>query len=158
MDRLDTWLSAQHGWRLLLLRGVALTPLGLCGGSLWSSDVTFDPATPQVHALVARMALCVAASFLLAALTLLPPAWRGPARRPDRAWPTWRATAGLYSMEAQFVVAGYEAAEPLAWRWHNGWVFPLQLALVGVFLLMLVWDARYRSRLRRLRDGNSLAV
>jgi hypothetical protein len=61
-------------------------------------------------------------------------------------------------MEAQFVVGGYEAAEPLAWRWHNGWVFPLQLALVGVFLVMSVWDARYRSRLRRLRDGNSVAV
>lgn len=119
--------------------------------------MTFDPATPQVRALVARMVLCVAASFVLAALTLLPPAWRAPARRPDRAWPTWRLMAALYIFAAHFVVLGYEDAEPLAWRWRNGWVFPLGFALLGVYFAMFAWHAYYLSRLRRLRDRDSLA-
>jgi hypothetical protein len=114
--------------------------------------VTFDPATPQVRAMVARMALCVAASFVLAALSLLPRSWRGPARRPDRTWPTWRLIAALYSFCAQFVVWAYEQAEPPAWRWRNGWVFPLQLAFLGVYFVMFVWNVRYLSRLGRLRD------
>jgi hypothetical protein len=152
VDRLDTWLNAQRGWRLLLVRCVVSAPVGLAGGALWSQRVTFDPATPQVRALAARMALCTAASFLLAALTLLPPAWRGPARRPDRPWPTWRLIAYLYSFFAGFVVMAYEQAEPLPWRWHNGWVFPVQLALLGVSFVMFVWNMHYLGRLRRLRD------
>lgn len=155
VDRLDTWLSAQRGWRLLLVRCVALAPLGLAAGSLWSEGDTLDPAPPQVGALVARLALCTAASFVLASLTLLPPAWRGPARRSDRAWPTWRLTAGFYSLAAELVVSAYESAEPLAWRWHNGWVFPVQLALLGVYGATFAWHLYYLSRLRRLRDHGS---
>ena len=71
MDRLDTWLTRQRGSRLLLVRCVELAPLGLGGGSLWSFRVTFDPATPQVRALAVRLALSVAASFVLAALAQL---------------------------------------------------------------------------------------
>jgi hypothetical protein len=161
VDRLDTWLNAQRGWRLVLVRCVVLAPFGLVGGAMWSDEVTFDPATPQVRAMVARMALCTAASFLLAALTLLPPAWRSPARRPDRPWPTWRLIAYLYTFVAALLVAAYEQAEPETWGWHNhDRVLLLQLALVGVSLVMFVWNARYLSRLRRLRDhevspGNS---
>jgi hypothetical protein len=152
VDRLDTWLSAQRGWRLLLVRCVALAPFGLGAGSLWSNNVTFDPATPQVRAVVARMGLCVVASLVLAALTLLPRSWRRPARRPDRTWPTWRLIAALYSFCAQFAVWACEQAEPLAWRGHNSWVFPLQLAFLGGYFVMFVWNVRYLSRLRRLRD------
>jgi hypothetical protein len=119
--------------------------------------VTFDPVTPQVRTLLARIALSVAASFVLAALTLLPPAWRAPARRPDRTWPTWRLIAALYILAAQFVVSSYQDAEPLAWRWRNGWVFPLNIALIGVYFAMFAWHAYYLSRLRRLRDRDSLA-
>lgn len=153
VDRLDARLTAQHGWPLLLVRSVALAPFGLAAGSLWSEQVTFDPATPQVRALIARVALCVLASFVLAALTFLPRRWRVPARRPDRPWPTWRLIAGLYSGFANLAVGAYQQAEPPAWGWHNnGWIFLLQLTFIGLFGVMLLWNARYLGRLRRFRD------
>lgn len=154
MDHLDTWLTAQRGSRLLLVRCVALAPLGLVTGSLWSFRVTFDPATPQVGALVARLALCMAASFALAALTLLPPAWRRAVRRPDRPWPTWRLIAQMHAFSATFVLFAYENAEPQAWRSHNrDWVFAVELALLGVSLAMAAWNMVYLRRLqRRPRD------
>ena len=152
MDRLDTWLTSQRGWRLLLVRCVVSAPVGLVGGAQWSSYLTVDPVTPQVRAMVVRMALCTAASFLLAALTLLPPAWRGSSRRPDRPWPTWRLIVYIYTFFASLLVGAYEQVEPLSWRWHNGWVFPVQLALFGVSAVMLVWNAYELRRLRRPRD------
>jgi hypothetical protein len=155
VDRLDTWLTAQRGSRLLLVRWVALAPFGLGAGSLWSFRVTFDPATPQVRALVARLALCMAASLALAALTMLPPVWRHAVRRPDHPWPTWRLIAQTYIFSAAFVLWAYENAEPLAWRWrsHNkDWVFALQLALIGVSIAMSAWSAVYLRRLQRPRD------
>jgi hypothetical protein len=152
VDRIDTWLNAQRGWRLLLVRCAAAPPAGLAGGALWSQYMTLDAATPQVRSLLARLALCTAASFLLAALTLLPPAWRGPARGPDRRWPTWRLLAYLYSFFAAFVLMAYEQAEPLSWRRHNGWVFPVELALLGASMLMMAWNWRYLARQRRLRE------
>ena len=152
MDRLDTWLNAQRGWRFLLARCVFFAPLGLAAGSVWTHAVTVDPATPQVRALFARMALCVGASFLLAALTMLSPDWRRPARRTGRTVPAWRLIAGLYSFCGSFVVSAYRDAEPLAWRQHNGWAFLVQPALIGVFVAMLAWRGDYLRRLRRRRD------
>jgi hypothetical protein len=114
--------------------------------------VTFDPATPQVRALFARMALCTTAGFLLAALTLLPPAWRGPARRPVFLAAAWRMIVAFCSFYGIFVVSAYEDAEPLAWRQHHRWVSPVQLALFGVYVAMFAWHTYYLRRLRRIRD------
>ena len=151
MNRVDTWLSAQRGWRLLLVRCAALAPLGLAAGSLWSMRVTLDPATPQMGSMAARMALCLAASFVLAAFTLA--IWRGRALRPGRTRPTWRMVVGLYAFSAGLAVAAYEQAEPPAWKERNAnWVFLLQLALIGVYFAMNVWNGWYASRLRRRRD------
>jgi hypothetical protein len=146
VDRFDTWLNAQRGWRLLLVRCLAFAPFGLCLGNLWSDLVTVDPpATPQVRVMAARMALSVAASFLVTALTLVPPAWRAGARRPGRASPTWRLTAALYSFGGAFVAWAYEAAEPSAWRDHyNGRVFLLAFPLISIFLAMSLWNARHK--------------
>ena len=121
--------------------------------------MTLDPvATPQVRALFARMALGAAASFLLAALTLLPPAWRGPVRRPDRIVPAWRMTAAFYSFSGSFIVSAYQDAEPLAWRQQHRWIFPVQLALIGVYLAMFAWHLYYVRRLRRLREHGASAA
>ena len=153
MDRLDTWLTAQRGSRLLLVRCVALAPFGLYVGSLWSFWIIDAPATPQVRALGARLALCMAASFALAALTLLPPGWRHAVRRRDHPWPTWRLVAQLYSYSAVIVLFAYEDAEPFAWRPHNrNWVFAVELALLGVSAAMSVWNMVYLRRLQRSRD------
>jgi hypothetical protein len=152
VDRLDTWLSAQRGWRLLLVRCVAFASFGLIVGTGWSVWVTFDPSTPQVRALITRMALCAAAGFLLTALTLVPRSGRGPARRPDRPWLTWRRIAANYSGCGACFAFAYVNAEPLAWQQHNGRVSLLPLALIGAAVVMSLWDARYRRRLRRPRD------
>jgi hypothetical protein len=115
--------------------------------------VIFDPATPQVRAMAARLALCLAGSFVLAALTLLPPAWRHAVRRPGRPWPTWRLIAQMHAYNAAFVLFAYKDAEPQAWRSHNrNWVFLLELALIGVSVAMSVWNAFYLRRLQRRCD------
>lgn len=149
MDRLDTWLNAQRGWRLLLVRCAVTAPFGLSAGAAWTLWVTVDPAVPQVSAAVARTALCVAASFLLGPLTLLPRSWRGP----DRAGPTRRLLAQLYIADGNLALLLYAQAMPLAWRVHNGWVFYLPpLALLGFCVVMIVWNVRKQRRLRRRRD------
>ena len=115
--------------------------------------MTFDPATPQVRAMAARLALCLAGSFALAALTLLPPTWRHAVRRPDHPWPTWRLIAQLHAYNASVVLFAYEEAEPQAWRSHNrDWVFLLELALLGFSAAMSVWNALYLRRLQRRCD------
>ena len=112
--------------------------------------MTFDPATPQVRALAVRLVLCMAGSFALAALTLLPPAWRHAVRRRDLPWPTWRLIAQMYTWSAAIVLWAYENAEPLTWKPHNrDWVFAVQLALFGVSVAMAVWNAVYLRRLQR---------
>jgi hypothetical protein len=100
---------------------------------------------PQVRATVARTALCVAASFLLGPLTLLPRSWR--------AGPTRRLLAQLYVADGNLALFLYAQAMPLAWRVRNGWVFSvLPLALLGFCVVMIVWNVRKQRRLRRSRD------
>jgi hypothetical protein len=118
--------------------------------------VIMDPATPQVRAMVTRTALGVAASVLLAALTPRFRLWRGRVRRPEGAlpspWRTWRVIAGLYCVAAAVVVGAYSDAHPLVWRQRNGRVFPLEIAIEGLFVVFALLNARYMRRLRRLRD------
>ena len=136
---------------------MGFAPIGVAAGSLWSSYVTFDPATPQVHAVDLRIACCVAACFLLAALTMLLRRRPGSARSAGRIAqvpvPAWRAAVGLYAWLTAMTLLAYENAEPVTWRWrHSPLAFGAEMGLFALSAVLMVWNWRHQKRLQRPRD------
>jgi amino acid transporter len=111
VDRLDTWLNAQHGWRRLTIIGVAsYAPIAcLSFGCLdfFSLLSSSGPSVP-VRAVVAIAVLAVPAAVGLGSITAMIHSRRARSPKRRKGWPPflmWRQTALLWMILAGIVTA-----------------------------------------------------
>jgi hypothetical protein len=159
VDRFDTWLNAQRGWRRLALIGAALyaptVTIGFCswlGFELWAAEASPDP-TLSALAICAIVLLGVPVALGLGSVRELIYAREARNPRRKKALPpflTWRNTALFWLMFATFLLATRVAdrgSGPLT-TGHRVLV-GLQLFFAIALIAVCVETLRYHRRLAR---------
>jgi hypothetical protein len=150
VDRFDTWLNAQRGWRRLLLMiatWYASTLLLCC--SVWMLS-TSEFALPALDATVIAV-LAIPATICLGSAMAANYARRARNPRRKKGQPPffmWRTAVGLWLIPLDLLI-GFG---PL--REHHRTVFVLEMILVGGYLLLVAETRRYTDRFTRPRAGD----
>jgi hypothetical protein len=148
VDRLDSWLNSQVGWRRAVLIWLQLSiPLIGCGCSLWSL------ITPGVPGLGLGFLEAVAWSVLAAALAtgiVLAVEHSRATRHSDRPVLSWRFSAAMLCMTAQALLGELTNQQPYWPRIHR------VVDIVSMVLILggLTFGIEAARRYRRLRRGN----
>jgi hypothetical protein len=143
VDRLDTWLNAQRGWRRLLLMIATWygSTLVLCCGvwGLSTSEFTLPTLDAIVIAVVAIpgtvcIGLALAANYARRT--------RSPRRKKGQPpFLMWRTAVGVWLLSFELLITVFM---PLHWR-HKP-VFVLAMIFLGAYFLLLVETLRYTDR------------
>ncbi|HTR94944.1 MAG TPA: hypothetical protein VMI73_24705 [Trebonia sp.] len=155
MDRLDWRLTAQRGWRRLLIGWLVFVPVFLDAGLLWSGSGNLDDqATVPAGSVLPRVAIAALAGIPLAAVLV----WLLMRRRKSRPWEpvfSWRMIAGLYVFMTGACAAAYGDTRTLAWRRQH--LLPLRalLLLDALAGALYVWNALYCRKLRRQAEAGA---
>ena len=131
MDRLDTWLNAQRGWRRLLLMIATWygSTLCLCCGVWGLSTSEFTLPTLDAAPGTASTAITMKGQppFLM-----------------------WRTTVGLWLLTSELLITVF-----IPHHGHHKSLFVLAMILLGGYFLLLVETLRYTSRFTRPREDRS---
>jgi hypothetical protein len=154
VDRVDSWLNAQRGWRrfgVMFLCMLAPTAGLFVAANVWWRDSSSNSATHTtgqvVQSLVASVPVAAVLACLMLIVTVLAnrrpgmPQWRRQSRI------TWRAAAGVALLGLNSVVSALTSAQPPRWRQDHWETFPLQLIMAAGALALLFWNARHYRRL-----------
>ncbi|HEY5398534.1 MAG TPA: hypothetical protein VIL16_24420 [Trebonia sp.] len=149
MDRLDTWLNAQRGWRRFGLLLVQIGPIAVLL-AFCVVRVSGPSLPPLGLAFAGVVALGLAGAALLSLLRLWLHARRG---RDDRKKQvpllTWRAIAYSPVMMGPFIlIVSFNNASP---EWHRQHHRVLDIALLILFpcmIFVMIEQSRYMKRLR----------
>jgi hypothetical protein len=148
VDRLDTWLNAQRGWRRLLLMIATWygSTLCLCCG-VWGLS-TSEFTLPTLDAIViAVLAIPGAVCIGLVMVANYARHTRSPRRKKGQPpFLMWRTTVGVWLLSFELLITVFM---PLHWR-HKP-VFVLAMILLAGYLLLLVETRRYTDRFTRPR-------
>lgn len=155
VDRVDRWLNAQRGWRRLLIGWLALAPVLVDFGLLWSSWGNFDDqATVATRSVLVRVAIAALVGVPLAdVMTRLQMRWRKS--RPWAPQFSWRTIAATYVFMAGACAASYGETRTLAWQ-HQHLPYRALYISDGAACVLFIWDALYRRKLRRQAEDARL--
>jgi hypothetical protein len=157
VDRVDRWLSAQHGWRRLLIGWFVFAPVFLGGGLLWSGSGNLDDrGTVAAGSILLRVAIAALAGIPLAAVLL----WLQTRRPKSRPWAplfSWRLVVGFYVFMAGVCTGAYGETQTLAWRRQHV-SFKAILLADAMFFAMVIWNTSYYRKLRRRAEADAQAA
>jgi hypothetical protein len=148
VDRLDTWLNAQRGWRRLLLMiatwYASTLLLCCCAWMLSTSDFALPALDATVIAILAIPATICLGSAMAANYAR---GARNPRRKKGQPpFFMWRTAVGLWLIPF-YVLIGFLSP----FRAHHRTVFVLEIILVGGYLLLVAETRRYTDRFTRPR-------
>jgi hypothetical protein len=146
VDRLDSWLNSQVGWRRAVLIWLQMSiPLIGCGCSLWAL------ITPGVPGLGLEFLAAVAWSALAAALAtgiVLAVEHSRPTRHRDRPALAWWFSAATLCMTAQALLGELTNQQPY-WPHIHRVVDIVSMVLILAAVTFCIEGARRYRRLRR---------
>jgi hypothetical protein len=148
VDRLDTWLNAQRGWRRLLLMIATWygSTLCLCGGvwGLSTSEFTLPTLDAIVIAVVAVpgtvcIGLALAANYARRT--------RSPKRKKGQPpFLMWRTAVGIWLLTFGLLITIFMPS-----HWRHKPVLVLAVIFLGGYFLLLVETIRYTDRFTQPR-------
>jgi hypothetical protein len=159
VDRLDTWLNGQHGWRLFVLFCLEALPLALMlsltlnvAWSLFSGPLP----TPSTIAGAAVMAVPGALALACLMLWLHPRAVRSARKRYMSPYPllSWRAFAWLLLFSTSMFMSMRAQAQPIQWHRGHREVFLISTITGVASYAFLGWHLWYIRRLRQRSGGD----
>jgi hypothetical protein len=149
VDRLDTWLNAQRGWRRFALLMVQIGPiavlLAFCVVGAWG------PSLPPLGlAFAGVVALGLAGAALLCVLQLWLHARRGRDDRKNQVpLLTWRAIVYSPVMMGPFILIVSLSNAPPVWHRQHHRALDIAFLILLPGMLFVSWErARYQKRLR----------
>jgi hypothetical protein len=149
VDRLDTWLNAQRGWRRLLLMiatwyGSAL----VLGRGVWGLS-TSEFALPALDSIViAVLALPGAVCIGSVMAVIYARHTRSPKRKKGQPpFFMWRTTLGLWLLSFDLSITVF-----LPTPGHHRSILVLAMVFLGGYLLLLLETRRYMDRFTRPRE------
>jgi hypothetical protein len=155
VDRLDTWLNAQRGWRRFWLLWLNLYPIAMCLGVItmgWQGLTGSEPPGPAF--IFWSLALSVPGALLLTVLVLL------TRRRYERRAVTrgkiqkplffWRMTGYIFLLISAMTIQQFGMTQPHGWRHHHQVLDVTALVCLVCGMVLLFDGLRYAYRLRRL--------
>lgn len=149
MDRLDTWLNAQRGWRRLLLMIATwyASTLLLCS-SVWMLS-TSEFTLPTFDAIVIAVLAIPGAVFIgLALAANYARHTRSPKRKKGQPpFLMWRTTVGLWLLTSELLITLF-----IPHHGHHKSLFVLDMILLGGYLLLMAETRRYADRFTRPRE------
>ena len=150
MDRLDTWLNAQRGWRRLLVL------IATCYGStlvlsygIWGLS-TSEFAVPALDTVLIAV-LAIPGAVCIGSVMAKIDARRARNPRRKKGQPPffmWRTTVGQWLLSSELLLGIFS---PL--YGHHRWVIGLMLILLCGFFLLVLETRRYTDRFTRPREG-----
>jgi hypothetical protein len=149
VDRVDRWLSAQRGWRRLLIGWLILEPAFINAGLLWSGWGNIDDqGTVPTGSLLGHVAITSLAGVLLVDMQQRLGQRR---RRKSRPWEpafSWRSIGFIYSLMIGTCAETYGDTRTLAWRRHHE-PFTVVLFLIIAAGGLMIWNWIYLRKLKR---------
>jgi len=165
VDRLDSWLNDQVGWRQLAITWLVFCPVAVAlGSSTWSEISLRHPGCEQlagqrfIHecepglgtGFLVVVVLSVLAAVPLAALLAV---WqrRRVARNRERSFHSWSKIAAIWCLSAAPLPSTFADQQPHgrhAYYFVAGWVL-----IAGAAVFWLLETRRYQRRSRRNAPG-----
>jgi hypothetical protein len=155
VDRLDTWLNSQRGWRHLLVAWLMALPGGIALSEMWVlMSSMFGPTALGVSAVLERMALGFVASVPLAVLvfSIESRSRRRPSKRGKNRMPRyrWRGMVAISLLIAANACITLTTSESVQWRRQQSpFFFVAPVGLDVIAMAFMIWNLQYWHRLRR---------
>lgn len=162
MDRLDSWLNGQVGWRRIALIWLVVCPMAVVlGSSTWAlnslrhlgcQQLAGDRFIRECELRLGTGFLVVAALSVLAALPLawLLAAWQvwWAARKPGRTSFSWCRIASAWCLSAALLLTTFADQQPYGRRTYY---FVAQWVLIAGAVVFWLVDTRHQQLTRRAR-------
>jgi hypothetical protein len=148
VDRLDTWLNAQRGWRRLLL--MIATWYGstlVLGCSVWDLSTSEFPLTILDAVVIAVVALPGTVCIGLAQSANYARSTRNPKRKKGQPpFLMWRTAVGMWLLTFGLLITVFMPP-----HWRHKPVFVLAVIFLGGYFLLVLETLRYTHRFTQPR-------
>jgi hypothetical protein len=160
VDRLDTWLNAQRGWRRLALLWLQLyLPSALIINAYLSWRNLFAEQTSGTELVWLLTLPFPCAAVLIGPRLLAQARMERRARKRGSFLPpllSWRFTGFLLFLAAEMILPAIAVANPFGWKHQHRLVGMIMFICAICFIVLSLENVRYIRRMRQLAHGPAI--